>query len=1500
MSNMSKFYKLFAAVGLCMAIVPGLSAQRITPGAPAAEKFSSVFMLPGQSSGIYKFSPRRSSGLLESFTNRNHSISTPLMAPSKAPGDINLIGYVLTAKAAGYGFMNNIPYREGAGFSQISPNYIYNTWGGIEVAGEYYTTVQMMITPTSAYNYLYTYDSSTWAATGFKQLEDFSLFATALGKNPFSDEVYGCFLNEDYSKYEFGIADFANATRTTICEIDGQKPWTTCVFDSEGTLYVVDKDGDLSTVDPATGKMTLIGSTGIPTMYLTGSCYDSARGRILRAVCNDDFAGLYEIDPATAEVSLLSVFPNNEQVMGLYIGAPLAAAAAPEVPADITAEFPYGNLTGTVSFTIPTVTFGGQVAEGDINWTVYGFYQTLASGTARPGDRVVADVTVPYPGQAKFTVTLSNEAGASPKGECSCFVGRGTPTIPLPKITNDNGLVTITWEPVTTTYEGGYIDPEEVTYTVTRSLPLPSVVVAEHIKETTFTEQLEIPDQLTTYQYWVVAENGDKQSGLGSTLPFVLGTQGVPYINDLSQINALQYCTAYDANDDGYTWQAFGLGATIMDYYNNIPVDDWLFTPGITLEEGHSYYTEFTFNTYPGLVPFDPADIEIKYGDLNSPASMNATLVPFTPADKLAAKPATAVFRAEKDGPCYIGIHAFSPETNWVQLTKIVVKDAAMPDSITDLTIGVDPYPSLTAKIKFNAPAVTAAGDKLESIDRIEVTRGGVLIKTFENPAPGETLAFEDVVGTGAYASGNYQWIFTPINSAGDGLQVSRIAYVGLDAPAMPETVTAVEDGNTGSVTISWSEVTTDVHGRPLAPEYIKYRILNSGAYVDEDPVIVNNSYTYQVCDPSTQDFAQMGVQLYNERSSTVAFTPVMPVGKPYGNYSESFVDGKTSHPIALIASEHFGMWSPVQDGYYDGFYSADNDGGFLALSGGDPGTLSVACLGKFNLDNMEKPQLSMMVMNIWNGIDGEYNENTIGIFADNGQGYKLINTISCDVHGECEPGAYVKRSVDLSSLVGKGDVTIAMCGILNTYTLLVVDRIKVAPVYDHNLSLMSVTSPAAMSPALESYIYVAVENNGLKTAENYTVTLFRDGEEVGTIEGAALAPDASVVLTFKDEVSVLSPAQVEYSAIVNYDLDRDISDNTGAGSISIVNLPNYPAPEALTGAIDVDGNVALSWTEPATVIAPEAVTESFENGAAFAVDNYGDWTFVDLDGEYTYSFSSISFEGAQGPMAYVVYEPRQYDFVYLSAVSGQRFLVANGVDGDGTNDDWAISPALSENAQTVTLYARSLFIEDGGESFRFLYSTGSLDPKDFIEVERVDGVPAAWTFYSFDIPAGAKYFAINCVSEHQYMFMVDDVTYVPASVVADVSLLGYNVYRDGAKVNESLVAESAYTDIPELNGEYKYEVTAVYDKGESVGSNAVSVSYANSGVASAVVSGVSVVGGKGEIVVTGARDLEIRVVAVDGRTVAIVPGTDRVVIPVASGVYVVMAGSRSVKTIVR
>ena len=1499
---MRKLLNFIAVAGMCLTAVPHLSAQRIVTPTGSADGFAAAYMGPQRTRVMHRLEPRRSSGFFDATRQLNGTFPTPRKAPQQAPGDINLLGYVSAGSGLSYGYMYNVPYRTGGNFTQASTSFIYNGWGGVEVNGIYYTAYQYQISPTAGYNYLYSYNTSNWFLAGTTQLQDFALFATALAKDPLTDQVYGCFMAAQEEKYEMGVADFANATRTTVCDISPDNPWTACAIDSDGVLYAIDARGDLYTVDKATGAQTLVGSTGVTTKYIAGACYDASRKRILRAVCNDTWSGLYEVNPATAECLLMTEFPNNEEVLGMFIGAPLAADAAPEAPADIVADFPEGNLSGKVSFTIPATTFDGNQADGEVKWEVYGFYQTLASGTSAHGQKVEADITAPYAGQATFTITLSNDAGPSPKGTVSCFIGKGTPAIPLPFLTCVDGLVTINWDPVTTAADAGYLNPDDVTYTVTRWPD--NVVVASHIKENSFSEQLDEPDQLTRYHYTVVAEYGDKSSGFGTTVNFILGKQGVPYINDLSQYGSLDFCTVLDANGDNVTWTWNGMGATIVNYAANVPADDWLFTPGITLEKDHAYYAEFTFRSYPPtMIQFDQCDIEIMRGGTPSPEGMTTTIKELTPIDKLSSVPLTTVFRAEADGPCHLGVHALSPETNWVQITKIVLKDASMPDSIQNLSIDVEPYPSMTAKVKFDAPSLTVAGDELESLSRIDIVRGGVVVKTIENPVPGESIEFEDVIGTAAWASGNYMWVITPYNEIGEGLKVERIAYVGLDAPAMPETIEAVEDGNTGRVTLSWSPVTTDVHGRPLAAEYIHYRILNNGSYIDNDPVIENNSYTYQVCDPSTQDFAMMGVQLYNERSSSVAFTSAMPVGKPYGIYTESFENGVASHPTALFDSQFFGMWMPVADGYYEGYYSADGDGGFLAIGGDVAGCSSSICLGKFNLSGMENPRFSLMVMNVWDGNDEHFSTNSLDILADCGNGFESVGTISCDVHDACAPGTYAKLSVDLSQLVDKGDIRLALRGTLSNYTIIAVDKIKIAPVYDHNLSLVSISSPSHVQPGADARVHVTVENNGLEPADGYTVTLMRDGEPVATLPGESIAPDASAVIAFRDPVSVLSPAEITYSARVDYDVDMDKNDNLSGESVSIVDLPKYPAPEALAAEGADDGSVALSWTEPAPAMEADPVTESFEAGEPYAIDCYGDWTFVDRDGKNTYEMCTTPYTGSGSPQAFVAFKPVALDLSYnpgLAALTGERYLAAISPDDGSACDDWAISPALSGSAQTVTFYARSLFIEDGGESFRFLYSTGSLDPDDFIEVETVDVVPAQWTLYSCDIPEGAKYFAINCISSGQWMLMIDDVTYIPEGIGANLSLLGYNVYRNGVKVNNLPVEDVVYTDAPGETGSFSYVVTAIYDKGESVGSNQVSVDVTMSGIGSIEASSPVVTGGKGVITVTRAAGAEISVIAVDGRTIAVVSGKDSVVIPAAPGACIVKVGSHSVKTIVR
>lgn len=1484
---MKKYLSLVTTAALCMTLAPSVSAhKRVSP----QEAMTSAYMEPKPASPIYKFPTRATSGLLDFSRELQSTSMTPVKAPLKAPEDINLLGYVPSAAGSYYGYIQSVPYREGSNFSPVSTSFVCNTWGGVEVNGTYYTVYQMAISPTAAYTNLCAYSTTTWTSTKMTSLSDFALFSTALAKDPTTDEVYGCFFSAEMDKYEFGIADFENATRTTISEIDPKKPWAGCAIDNSGKLFAVDVSGDLYSVDKSTGATTLVGPTGVTTKYFAGMCYDAKGDRILRAVCNDDNAGLYQVNPATGECQLLADFPNKDQVMGLFIGAPLADDAAPEVPADVKADFPEGSLTGKVSFTVPAVTFGGAAAEGEVDWQVYGYYQVLASGKAGYGETVEADITAPYAGQATFQITLSNEAGPSPKASVSCFIGKGTPAIPIPYVTYADGVATLTWEPVTTAVDAGYINPDEITYSITRWPD--NVKVAEHISETSFSDPIPEPEGLMSYYYTVVAEYGDKMSGYGTSVQFVVGSQGVPYINDFSAYNSLQFCKIIDGNDDNTTWIWGAGGATVVNYMGNVAMDDWLITPGINLEAGHSYYAEITLRSLQ--MQGEHANIEIKHGDAATPEGLTETIAQLAPISQLVYKPVTTIFRAEADGPHYIGVHAVAEQSNWAQVQKIVLKDAAMPDSVQNLTVTAQPYPAVAADLKFDAPEKTAAGDPLESISKIEIIRGGVVVKTFENVVPGETVEWEDVIGNSSWSSGNYMWTIVPYNEIGDGLAVTRIEHVGLAAPGMPESISAVEDGDTGIVTLSWSPVDYDVNGRPLDAQYIHYRILNGGDYIDNDPDVEGNTYTYQVAKDGEQKFAMMGVQLYNERASSVAFTPAMPVGKPYSLYNESFVGGVPAHDVATFDSQNYGFWAAVADGYYEGYVSADNDGGFLCLAGESVGTASSICLGKFNLAGMERPAFSFSLMNVWDGNDEHFSQNYVDILVDAGEGYEKVATISCDIHDSCDAGRYAKQTVDLSRYTDSGNIRIAIRGTIINYVILAIDKIKLAPALDHNLTLAALTAPSSARPGNELRINAFIENNGLKTAEDYTVTLYRDGVEVATLDGSALEPDATTSLLFTDRVSPLSASEISYTATVNYPDDLDKSDNSSAEP-SVVNvvLPKYPAPENLSAQPADDGTVSLTWDEPSATMESDPVTEGFEGGNANAVDSYGDWTFIDKDG----AMSSYDTK-----MAFMVYEPDPTILSFepgYTPHSGNRYLSAWG-NSDAPNDDWAISPRLSGSAQAVSFYARSLYDEDGGEAFRFLYSTGSLDPGDFVEVEAVSAVPAEWTLYTFNIPDGAKYFAINCVSQYQYTFMVDDVTYVPAGAGGSLSLAGYNVYRDGKAVNDAVVEDNAFIDSPVADGEYTYVVTALYDEGESTGSNAAVVTVVKSGLDSVVLSAASVITRKGEIVVTGAEGLEIAVVAIDGKTIASERGAAENVFPVTPGCYLVRIDRSAVKVIVK
>lgn len=277
------------------------------------------------------------------------------------------------------------------------------------------------------------------------------------------------------------------------------------------------------------------------------------------------------------------------------------------------------------------------------------------------------------------------------------------------------------------------------------------------------------------------------------------------------------------------------------------------------------------------------------------------------------------------------------------------------------------------------------------------------------------------------------------------------------------------------------------------------------------------------------------------------------------------------------------------------------------------------------------------------------------------------------------------------------------------------------------------------------------------------------------------------------------------------------------------------PAPLRLSGAEDgipyglsltgIDNKeVSLRWNNPEPT---NGYFEDFEGHPDFVINSPGSigWDYLDMDNEYTYTWTATIFPNQGQKMAYLVMNPSKTlpsvaDYPDIQPFSGEKFLVSFASVG-GVNNDFIISPELSftEDFQ-VSFRAKSYNDVYGLERIRVGYSTSGKLASDFIFVSPNDyeEVPTDWTLFEYQIPSEAKYVTINCVSQDAFMLMIDDI-FVGTNKVRPRSqseqyITGFNLYRDNEKVNTEVLKEVSYTDVVPDYGDYVYTVTAVYADG--------------------------------------------------------------------------------------
>lgn len=176
------------------------------------------------------------------------------------------------------------------------------------------------------------------------------------------------------------------------------------------------------------------------------------------------------------------------------------------------------------------------------------------------------------------------------------------------------------------------------------------------------------------------------------------------------------------------------------------------------------------------------------------------------------------------------------------------------------------------------------------------------------------------------------------------------------------------------------------------------------------------------------------------------------------------------------------------------------------------------------------------------------------------------------------------------------------------------------------------------------------------------------------------------------------------------------------------------------------------------TLCAKSQISDDFETYEPFTVDPAGIWSYYDGDGLETYAISGVTFDNQEYIGSCIVFNPTVTPLNGVSAHSGNQFLAFFNANG-GATDDWVISPELTFSSDgTISFFARSLSNAYGPESMKVWYSTTDNNPSSFTLIASELVSVLEWTEYSYTVPSGAKYVALNCTSNDCVMLLIDDV----------------------------------------------------------------------------------------------------------------------------------------------
>ena len=934
-------------------------------------------------------------------------------------------------------------------------------------------------------------------------------------------------------------------------------------------------------------------------------------------------------------------------------------------------------------------------------------------------------------------------------------------------------------------------------------------------------------------------------------MPLLAQTQ-LPYRQTFDDVSDFETFLVADENNDEATWfydditQAAKCG---RDY----DADDWLITPVFELQKGKTY--QLTFRTYTELESTETVEVFMGIGRRVSALTTN--IIPATPVAATRPVTLTAIFVPDETDDYRIGFHHCTkgdPYFNYLYIDDIVLEETtsqAAPSPVTQLTVTPGEKGALSATVSLRTPDQTIDQQTLTQLNKVDLYRDNQLVHTFSAPAPATTLTFNDSEGL---TSGMHTYKAIAANAQGSSSPTETSAYIGIDLPGPVENLHFAYDYDTHKATITWEAPTKGSHGGYIDPSQLRYSLrkypLTSEKTITDQPITdtryeeeVDIEWLIEAAEERYREAEErygipvartivvdrQGLMYYYVKAISdvgigdEATSEIRVIGEPYSlPFAESFPSGDATHFWYKPNTPFRNRWYSMSDSRF----SQDDDNGFFAYTISFPESedgvspsqdTAVAQSGRLDLSGAQAPVISLYYYYPY------AMPNPLNIqVSDDGLNFTTI--ASLDTSDETRAGQYNRAVVPLTGITNpKGCYVAFESTLTNTAELIFIDNIAIYDQKDYDLTPVLGHLPSHLRSGETRNVKVSVNNIGkYAVAEgDYTVSIVVDGKRCGSVPGPAMAVGNSVEVVVPTEALSNMKDTCQLCALIDYAQDLNADNNQSAAASIRVKKPSYPTPQQLQLA---DG--ILQWNVPqAPRATDEPLLESFEDYADFTISDLGEWVLIDRDKHLTYSWGeNYNWPNRTKPHAFILMTPAEVELAtggkglsdsWQAHSGGKMLMSSSGLDAD----DWLISPELSGRAQTITFYARAT--SNYSETFEVCYSTTDDEPESFTPTgQRVTFKGSTWNLYSYPLPEGSRHFAIHKVSDDGNMFFLDDITFVPETQARqNISLLGYNVYCNGERINEALVTGTTFTDMAE-RGTATYTVTAVYDKGESASSN--------------------------------------------------------------------------------